>query len=413
MSRLGRLGTRIANEQERFLNNISTTPASTNMGEYLLRRKDVRRHRRVALGMLGLLLVSGSGALIAYRSQIRPSTEITTVYAEAGQTLATTSSEMAVVFTDGSEALLLPGAKLHTLEAKGVKTNIRLERGRLRVHVIHQDHTAFAVHSGPYTVEVTGTRFHVDWQPESRTFSTEVSEGSVRIHGGLLPEPVTMQKGQSLTLEAGKSFPEPLETKPSTTLAKDPQAPPVPTLMEPSVAPNRAPSFANRTTPHRRPAMPRLASVSDWRSQALAGRYREALKLAEKHGFENICRETSKEDLLTLAEAARYAGRAKRSMQALLALRFRFPSSEDAALAAYLLGRLTAEVYNDHFHAARWFRTYLSEKPTGKLAQEANGRLLESLAFMDRAAAQKAAKSYLDRYPKGPHAPFARNLLGL
>jgi TolA-binding protein len=135
------------------------------------------------------------------------------------------------------------------------------------------------------------------------------------------------------------------------------------------------------------------------------------MKVAEKHGFETICREATKNDLLTLAEAARYAGQPNRAEQALLALRARFVRSDDAALAAYLLGRLAAEVHTDHHSAARWFRTYLAERPTGKLAREADGRLLESLAFMDRATAQQAARSYLKRYPTGPHAPFARNLL--
>jgi TolA-binding protein len=134
---------------------------------------------------------------------------------------------------------------------------------------------------------------------------------------------------------------------------------------------------------------------------------------AERKGFSGICREASGADLLTLAEAARYAGRAERADQALKAVRARFGRGEDTAMAAYLLGRIAAESRRDHSDAAHWFRTYLTERPSGRLSREAEGRLLESLAFMDRRTAREAARTYLEHYPSGPHAAFARNLLGL
>jgi len=74
--------------------------------------------------------------------------------------------------------------------------------------------------------------------------------------------------------------------------------------------------------------------------------------------------------------------------------------------------RIAAENRRDHASAARWFRTYLSERPSGRLNREAEGRLLESLAFMDRNTAREAARVYLEHHPSGPHAAFARNLLG-
>ena len=55
----------------------------------------------------------------------------------------------------------------------------------------------------------------------------------------------------------------------------------------------------------------------------------------------------------------------------------------------------------------------LAERPGGRLDREAEGRLLESLAFMDRNTAREAARVYLQHYPSSPHAAFARNLLGL
>jgi TolA-binding protein len=148
-----------------------------------------------------------------------------------------------------------------------------------------------------------------------------------------------------------------------------------------------------------------------WREQAERGHYREALSEAERRGFDGICRQASSSDLLTLAEAARFAGRVPRAEQALEAVRARYARSDDASTAAYLLGRIAAEANRDPGGAARWFRTYLAERPGGRLEREAEGRLLESLASTDLDAARKTARAYLERYPSGPHAGFAKSLL--
>jgi hypothetical protein len=93
--------------------------------------------------------------------------------------------------------------------------------------------------------------------------------------------------------------------------------------------------------------------------------------------------------------------------EALLSVRRRFAGSHQAALAAYELGRTTPAL-----EAAGWFEAYLAEQPSGSLAREASGRLLEaeSLAH-NEAATREVAKRYLARYPDGPHAALARRAL--
>jgi outer membrane protein assembly factor BamD (BamD/ComL family) len=62
--------------------------------------------------------------------------------------------------------------------------------------------------------------------------------------------------------------------------------------------------------------------------------------------------------------------------------------------------------------AIGWFKRYLTEQPNGPLAREAAGRLIELLRQTgDSARAQEAAAGYLKRYPTGPHAALARNVL--
>jgi len=92
-------------------------------------------------------------------------------------------------------------------------------------------------------------------------------------------------------------------------------------------------------------------------------------------------------------------------------LRSRFPGGERAATAAYALARVHFDQRGSFNEAARWFRTYLSERPSGSLVREAQGRLLECLHRSgNRSAAERQAELYLKSYPDGPHSKLARSL---
>ena len=94
--------------------------------------------------------------------------------------------------------------------------------------------------------------------------------------------------------------------------------------------------------------------------------------------------------------------------EALVTCRRRFPGSERAAVAAYELGRSSSPS-----EASSWFgHLYLGEQPGGALAREASGRLVEARASAgDDRGAREAAARYLARYPNGPHAQLARQVL--
>jgi hypothetical protein len=415
MSRFARLGRHIAELQDRKLSarqRQAATPTGA-IGEQLLRKSRQRRRRRqIATGATLAVLVA-AGSLTAARLMARHEEHtVAMVHALAGQRVNPTLLDISVVFDDGSRAVVASGSSLRTEMIGPASASLRLEHGQVRIRVNHTKATHFTVHAGPYAVAVTGTQFHVKWRPEKGAFSVGVDEGNLRVSGGLLDEPVDIRRGQSLSLEHGREPParavEPAAPSPSSAftppaLPANPAAEPPPVLLSP--AGDEAPA------PLHRPAARHLPSPT-WRQQAAAGRYREALEEAERQGFEGICRDASSAELLTLAEAARYASHSERAEQALKAVRSRFGRGEDSAMAAYLLGRISAEVRHDYAGAANWFRTYLVERPGGRLTREAEGRLLESLAFMDRNTAREAARTYLEHYPSGPHATFARNLLG-
>jgi outer membrane protein assembly factor BamD (BamD/ComL family) len=62
--------------------------------------------------------------------------------------------------------------------------------------------------------------------------------------------------------------------------------------------------------------------------------------------------------------------------------------------------------------AIRWYDVYLSEAPGGPLAPEAMGRKMVALRNSGQAEpAHKAAELYLARFPGGPYAGVAREIL--
>ncbi len=189
------------------------------------------------------------------------------------------------------------------------------------------------------------------------------------------------------------------------------------------LVPPRAPEAGDAGTPEaietaegvRVPAAPHLTSPSSsvlesdrWRDLVTTGRYREALDLAERNGFDEQCRRAAGVDLLQLGDVARFAGSVKRARQAYTAARAKLPGG---SRSAYGLGLTAFEQERDFATAARWFETYLAEQPQGDLRREAQGRAMEAWQRAgERARARASAQEYLRQYPSGAQAPLARQL---
>ena len=140
-----------------------------------------------------------------------------------------------------------------------------------------------------------------------------------------------------------------------------------------------------------------------------AGDYAAVIKEANQQGLQRCLESCAREDLRSLADAARLGGNAALAERALLAQRSRFPGTSDAASAAFLLGR-SAESRADSA-ALGWYETYLKEAPDGRFAGDALGRKMVLLERSNRANAVQIAKQYLARFSSGAYAAHARSLL--
>jgi transmembrane sensor len=300
-----------------------------------------------------------------------------------------------VRFSDGTSLSMASATLARVTETNWRGATVVLEEGSLRVAVVHRDASAWHVKAGPFTVIVTGTKFDVRWSAREQALALDLQEGSVTVLGPSLgASGRRVSSGESLRVSVEEKV---TDVSPPLTSAAG----------ETAAAPARR-DDATRSLPSDATGNGR----GSWRQLALGGRYAEALAAAEGEGFDAACRRASAADLLLLGDTARFAGSPKLAEQALQLVRARLAGTHEAAMAAFSLGRIAYDERRNYREAARWFRTYLREEPSGGLAREAAGRLIEAeSAAGDVAGARESAIGYLGKYPAGPHAGLARTVL--
>ena len=316
--------------------------------------------------------------------------------------------ELPLRFADGTRFTLAAGtsARVASLDARGA--HLVIEKGRVAAAVTHRPASRWRVDVGPFQVAVVGTRFDVSWDATARVLELKLEEGAVRVSGGLLGEALEVRAGQRLRAFADNARvelsngerPRHAEPKrgpsPSGDAPEEAQAP-----LAPEVVPTAV------TVPRSAPTV--SAASPAWRTLVSTGKFREALAAAEQAGFEAECARASGSDLLALGDAARLSGSAARAEQGYTAARSKLPSG---GRASYGLGLVAFDQRGDFVRAARYFDAYLREQPAGSLREEATGRLMEAWQRAGRAGeARQVAERYLARYPQGPQAARARQLL--
>jgi transmembrane sensor len=352
--------------------------------------------RRAGARWLALLL--GGGAVAGLAGLWFSSRPITFQIGEAHSGLlgdvveAPAGRMIPVAFSEGSRLAIHDGARMRVLSLDssrdGLSVRVLLEDGAVDASIAHRRgvKTSWRFEAGPYQVAVTGTKFQMQFRSSQRSLRVSTEEGRVVVTGGCLQAPSAVSAGQ--TLEASCPL---VETPPADGPPAD------------GAAPDAAPE----------PIRKRRPSRSDrWRELLTAGRLQEGLREAEQAGFARVCNQATPNELFELADAGRFAGRYARAVDALAALRRRFPGTPEAGTAAFTLGRIAFENDNAYARAAGWFDTYLHEQPAGALMGDAFGRLIEAqLQSGNRAGARASAQQYLRRFPGGPYASEARGAL--
>jgi hypothetical protein len=350
--------------------------------------------------LLSVLLVFGYGRLTAIQAdQMNKGAWVET---QTGQTLP-------LEFSEGSKVVVEEASRVRVAEVHAEGARLVIERGRLNATITRRPNTDWSFSSGPFNVQVTGTALGIQWDPETKQFAVNVSEGSVWVTGPMLENGRSISAGQRCLVRLAESHLEVTrsnEAPPSSSSTNQRNG-----LVDlPEYKVKELPVLSSTeplSPPPIAPAVEPKLNKPNWRELERQAKYREALEAAKTVGLEVIYANGSADDLMSLARVARLSGSRTISRRALESCRQRFSGDHRAATAAFLLGRAAPPG-----EAARWFATYLREAPSGALAREAAGRLVESHHRAGNlGAAHQAAETYLQRYPDGPHATFARSIL--
>ncbi|WP_437296457.1 FecR domain-containing protein [Sorangium sp. So ce426] len=423
---LTRLGRRLDEEQEELLQRRARDPGARE--RFVTAALALRATRRpaVARPALGAAVLAAFAACALFVALARRPLTFQVGAGDAsrdvgaGAWIATSPGQVIPLrFSDGTSLQIQPETKVRVASVEANGARVVLEDGAVEASVVHRPGARWLVASGPFEVLVTGTRFDVRWNLATEELVVDLAEGSVAVSGPIVGDGLAVRAGQTLrVLRKQASFElrdsNAPEGSPRSSGSADAAMVESPGSGGPDRPPERAPPVPSAAivSPPRAASPPHAARPS-WRELSASGKFKESLEAAEREGFLDLCDSGSAADLRSLADAARLSGDTPRAIVALTALRRRFPGDEHAAEAAFLLGVIAFDAQGEHERSAQWFRAYLHERPRGRLAREAAGRLIESLErSRNRAEARGAARRYLQDYPSGPHAEMAKAIAG-
>lgn len=375
-----------------------------------------------------------------------------------GEWVAAETEPLPLRFSDGSVIRLDRAARGRIGAVRPRGATLVLDRGNAHVEVVHREGNDWHVTAGPFDVHVTGTTFDAHWDPSRDELTIAMKEGKVVVTGACAENGVSVAGGDThrfscpraqptsstTPVERGGDIPPSQTTDPllasaradggtspppqgssaaaaSSASLSEPEPEPGPRARGGAGSPMESPS-TTATTVSAAPSAPiprGSASVAagnaqtpDHRALIARGAYAEAIQEAERVGFDAVCASSTAHELEALGDAARLSGKTKRASEAYLAVRARFPGSQEAATAAFQLGRLAHLASPTSAEAKRWFGTYLSDSPQGSFAAQALGRVLEIESREGSPSARDTAARYLARYPTGAHARLANETLG-
>lgn len=251
-------------------------------------------------------------------------------------------------FDDGSQISLQKGARLEVLRNDARSFVTALRRGDVTFDVKPGGKRRWVIEAGELSVEVVGTHFRVERQPERTRVSVE--HGIVLVRGERVP-------GGSVRLTAGQSF----ELVPPQSAAEPERTAPLPSADPVAPAPSASVVVAPRAS-----AAP----------------------------VDIVARE------LAAADDARRRGDSAGAVRHFEAAWSSAPAGDvRRGLAALSLARLL--VSGSPAKTAQILRSSLSDMPSA-LREDAQARLVEAESRTgNRAGAQQAAEEYRRRFPAG------------
>ena len=318
-----------------------------------------------------------------------------------------------VFFNEGSSFVLAPGTRGRLREVFKDGARFAIEDGAASFQITPNAARHWSVEAGPFLVTVKGTVFKVDWDPVSERFELILRRGRVMVSGPVAGGGVPLRAGQHLVIVLPRAETR-ITEEPDDEAARPipPSAAPAPAAMPNAKHPAARPGDGRRDLAGLpAPAAARGTGGRRWAELLAAGRWDRILADVDRAGIDVTLASAPSEDLLALADAARYRRRVDLARAALLAQRRRFPGSARALDTLFLLGRVEELSPDGSARAIAFYDDYLARAPRGGYAAEALGRkMILSNDLGGPSKARPIADEYLRRFPGGSYAGSARAL---
>jgi FecR protein len=328
---------------------------------------------------------------------------------EGGYLSETGHRGIRLLFNEGSSFVLMPGTRGRLREVARDGARFALEDGAASFQITPSATRRWSVEAGPFVVTVKGTVFNVFWDPVTERFELMLRRGHVVVDGPVAGGAIPLRAGQHLVIALRQA-----ETTITEGFTEDEALPrrSPPDASAPDAAPAASTARPGPSMAAARPAALSRTVPPSWRALLAAGRWDRILAEVDRQGVDATLRSAPSEDLLAVADAARYRRRADLARAALLAQRRRFPGSAGALKASFLLGRVEELSPDGAARALAFYDDYLAHAPRGNYAADALGRkmiLMKDLGGPGQA--RPIAERYLLQFPGGSYAGAARALM--
>jgi TolA-binding protein len=317
-------------------------------------------------------------------------------------------------FEDGSRIRVQEHGGLRVADMGATNVAVQLETGSARFDIVPQVGKSWDVFAGPYRVRVTGTAFSLSWNVPEQSLALQMHSGAVIVSGP------GIESGQRVS--GAERFVSRVTSARTAPVGDATNAAPVELAGRiPAKSPSEAAAASSEATPKAAPVttvgpLTSRGAASDTQVPSLPSKPEPssvspgpAAPVLEAQAAEQVLAGGSSDQLLALADSARFSGRVDLAERALRAVRQRFAGSPAAASSAFLLGKMAQDAGN-LASAASLYDSHIRE--SGQLVPEASGRKMLVLHRLGNSAgARAAAQEYLERFPEGPYARQARELL--
>ncbi|MBN2342065.1 MAG: FecR domain-containing protein [Deltaproteobacteria bacterium] len=389
-------------------------------------QQNVHRLKRkaVVVGAFAAGLAAAAALLISVLISSSPTNEFSFVVGDTGTEgspgdwIETSTGETTEIrFSQGTCMRVEENGAARIVESNKEAVTIELSRGTVMAEVNGNKHTRWRVNAGPFTVTVLGTVFDVTWDAEASNLDVQVSRGKVLVQGaGLSEHGVTLLAGQHLAAN-GRTGDIAMNSKPCVADTSSEETEALMSESGESLQNEKSVSAANDSQRDaavgaRKSGASKSKGQMTWQTYYRNKQFSAAIAAAQRQGLAQLYRTADSGELWQLADAARNAGQVKISNDALLSLRNRFNQTTKAKLAAFIIGRSAMDASHSPSIAAQWFQTYLTESPSGSMAEEVHGRLMTIYTQTNRlSAAKRIASQYVSRYPQGLYINQAHQVL--